>query len=280
MNIESTSKTSETKTSKTNEAQSNSSSTSSTNSTSFKEELELVSTNEPNEAKQSEKAEDKDKNLQKLTEENVKKLENKENDKLISLHAQKKFSPYDKLNSEIQTIKSFKNNQNCEIYTTSNITEDKDYSSKNGLDHQDIAFYLNLTSADNQQIALQATPSAATSNVDNNCVTVKSEATQQTVQVSQVLMDSLADSMKTGKSIRVDFGNDIAVVMKVDKEGTVSANFIPSSAAVENYLRNNIASLRQTFEDQNLPYNELSYNEHQKKDQNEQQKQNKEKNNE
>ncbi len=88
---------------------------------------------------------------------------------------------------------------------------------------------------------------------------IKAEATQKTVAVTQTLLDSLNESMKTNKPFRIDFGDDIAVIMKVDKDGILSANFIPGSSAVENYLRGNIGYLRQSFEEQNLDYNELSY---------------------
>ena len=52
---------------------------------------------------------------------------------------------------------------------------------------------------------------------------------------------------------------DIAVIIKVNKDGSLMANFIPGDKAVEQYLRNNIASLRQRFDEENLSYSELSY---------------------
>ena len=47
--------------------------------------------------------------------------------------------------------------------------------------------------------------------------------------------------------------------MKIDSKGKVSAEFIPGDKAVEAYLRNNIGFLKQRFDDQNLPYNDLLY---------------------
>ena len=52
--------------------------------------------------------------------------------------------------------------------------------------------------------------------------------------------------------------------MKIDKNGKVSAEFIPSDKVAEQYLKDNIAFLRQTFDEQHLAYNELTYREQSK----------------
>lgn len=143
------------------------------------------------------------------------------------------------------------------------------------MDNNDIMFFVNLV--ENRQMIAQNNP-VINSNINNNFTDIKSEATQETVRVSATLMDAINDSLKTNKSFRIDFDKDIAVIMRVDKEGVLSANFIPGSAAVENYLRNNIETLRQNFDNQNLPYNELSYKRQQKEEH--QQHQNKENENE
>ena len=82
---------------------------------------------------------------------------------------------------------------------------------------------------------------------------------QQNVQVSSVLMDKLAESMKTNQPFRIDFDKDVSVIIKVNKDGSLAANFIPGDKAVEQYLRNNISFLRQRFDEQNLSYSQLSY---------------------
>lgn len=220
---------------------------------------------------------------------------------IVSFHASeisKDVNPYDVLNTELRTINNLKNNLATNpngtlttgllgsISVTDETSDTAKDSKKIGLDEQDSSFYLGMIN--NQQIKLQLDAAAsssvgeAASKNNNNYTLVQSDATQQTVKVSSVLMDALADSMKNNKTVRVDFGGDIAVVMKVDKQGVLSANFIPSTAAVENYLKNNIASLRQNFDSQNLAYNDLSYSEQQKKGQNDNQREskNKEKDNE
>lgn len=98
---------------------------------------------------------------------------------------------------------------------------------------------------------------------------------QQNVQVSSVLMDKLAESMKTNQPFRIDFDKDVSVIIKVNKDGSLAANFIPGDKAVEQYLRNNIASLRQRFDEQDLSYTQLSYSN--SRQQQQQKRQNKEK---
>jgi len=82
---------------------------------------------------------------------------------------------------------------------------------------------------------------------------------QQNIKVSSVLMEKLSESLNTNKPFRIDFDKDVSVIIRVNKDGSLSANFIPGDKAVEQYLRNNIASLRQRFDEENLSYSELTY---------------------
>ena len=93
----------------------------------------------------------------------------------------------------------------------------------------------------------------------DNVITSDAQNVQQNVKVSSVLMEKLSESMKTNQPFRIDFDKDVSVIIKVNKDGSLAANFIPGDKAVEQYLRNNISSLRQRFEEQNLPYSDLSY---------------------
>jgi hypothetical protein len=104
-----------------------------------------------------------------------------------------------------------------------------------------------------------------------------SQNVQRNVQVSSILMDKLNESLKTNRPFRIDFDKDISVIIKVNRDGSLAANFIPGDKAVEQYLRNNIASLRQRFDEENLPYSELSYSNSR---QNQQQRRKKENDNE
>lgn len=179
--------------------------------------------------------------------------------------------PLNELSSKIAALSNIKNHFGAKMQSvgskTEKISDKGDYCQTMKMEQNDITFFVNLVN--NQQMSAQS-PQAV--NQQSTIFTdIKSEATQQTVQVSATLMDAINSSVKTNKPFRIDFGSDVAVIMKVDKDGNLSANFIPGSAAVEAYLKNNIDSLRQNFSDQNLPYNELSYSKQQRHGQQQQQ---------
>lgn len=50
-------------------------------------------------------------------------------------------------------------------------------------------------------------------------------------------MDKLSESMKTNQPFRIDFDKDVSVIIKVNKDGSLAANFIPGDKAVEQYLK-------------------------------------------
>ncbi len=88
--------------------------------------------------------------------------------------------------------------------------------------------------------------------------------TYKSSEVSKTLTNMLIDSIKTNKPFRIDFGNDISAILRVSPQGKISAEFIPSDKIAEEYLKNNISYLQQVFENQNIPYTELSYRQRQK----------------
>lgn len=175
----------------------------------------------------------------------------------------------DELSSKIATINELKTSASLKTYT---VTKSKDSKSDSDLkikmDNNDITFFINL--AQNQGVSASASAAANFANLSatkDTPVPENAQVTSQSIQVSQTLLNALNDSLQTNKPFRIDFGGDVSVIMKVDKNGNLSANFIPGSAAVENYLRNNIEMLRQNFDNQSLPYNELTYSNRQKQDQ-------------
>ncbi len=99
------------------------------------------------------------------------------------------------------------------------------------------------------------------------------KAVQSTAKATLALIEALKESAKNHQAFRVDFDKDISVILQVNRGGKINANFIPGDAAVENYLRNNIQSLRQRFADENIAYEDLTYSQYKN------QKNNKEKNN-
>lgn len=262
------------------------------NTASFKDELKTVQNQDSKNTENTKTSDSKDvqdnQNIQKDAEEKTAQTVSKnqqskiEKDKNSDILDDKKVSDsLNELNSKIATLNDIKSNFNSktnsfELKIEEKTSDKNDYCKTLKMDNNDIKFFTNLV--ENQQMSAQNVQLNNVNNSNNAFTEVKAKATQETVKVSATLLDAINESAKTNKPFRIDFGNDIAVVMRVNKDGNLSANFIPGSAAVENYLRNNIEGLRQSFNEQNLPYDELSYSHRQNQEQN--QNRNKEKENE
>ena len=148
-----------------------------------------------------------------------------------------------------QNIQDLLNTKN--LMSTVNSAQTVDYDAINMSD-SDATFFANLVQ--NTDMSMQSIASQIqTQMADGN------QSIQQNVKVSSVLMEKLSESMKTNQPFRIDFDKDVSVIIKVNKDGSIAANFIPGDKAVEQYLRNNISFLRQRFDEQNLSYSQLSY---------------------
>lgn len=91
--------------------------------------------------------------------------------------------------------------------------------------------------------------------------------TYKTQQTSKTLTSLIEKAYNEQKPVRIDFDNNVSVIMKIDKNGKVSAEFIPGDKAVEEYLRNNIRSLKQRFDDESIAYNDIFYRQSRKQNQ-------------
>lgn len=139
------------------------------------------------------------------------------------------------------TVQSIKNLKSMYNYDTVKISK------------EDAKFFADLV--ENKQFAMQQ-------NGENTTLIKFADEigpTYKTQQTSKVLTDLITKAYNDQKPVRVDFDNNVSVILKVDTKGKVSAEFIPGDKAVEAYLRNNIGYLKQRFDDQNLPYNDLMY---------------------
>lgn len=125
------------------------------------------------------------------------------------------------------------------------------------MNKDDAAFFINMVSGGQFSISANETipDNFSISDID----IAPSVEVQKSIEVSKTLVNLIEKSMQTQKPVRIDFDNNIAVIMKITKDGKISADFIPSNQEVERYLRNNIPLLVQRFEEQNLPYKELTY---------------------
>lgn len=118
----------------------------------------------------------------------------------------------------------------------------------------DAEFFVNLTQ--NNDVSMQNITAQA---IEMTQQGADVKEVQQNVKVSQALLDALTESREKNQPVRIDFDQDVSVVLRVGKDGALAANFIPGDKAVEQYLRNNIETLKNTFNENDLPYSDLSY---------------------
>ncbi len=137
------------------------------------------------------------------------------------------------------------------VMTDTQIPTKVDYSNIQ-MDTDDAKFFADLVQ--NTDKTLQDVTVQLRTNVEENVKNV-----EKNVKVSTTLLNALSESLKTNQPFRINFDKDISVIIKVDRDGTLSATFIPGDKAVEQYLRQNISTLRQRFDDRELSYKELSY---------------------
>lgn len=126
------------------------------------------------------------------------------------------------------------------------------------MDKDDAKFFVDMVHDGQFSLNLQGEVNASVMQLD----AASEIKTYKSANVSKTLVNLIEDSYNKQKPVRIDFDNNVSVVLKIDKAGKVTAEFIPGDEAVEQYLRNNIASLKQSFDDKDLPYNDLLYRQH------------------
>lgn len=130
-----------------------------------------------------------------------------------------------------------------------------DFSPSNiAMTEADAEFFVNLTQ--NNNVSAEAVVAQAQNMLNNGAEVAQ---VKQNVQISQTLLNALIAAKENNQPLRIDFDQNISVILRVGKDGAIAANFIPGDKAVEQYLRNNIETLKNTFKENELPYSDLSY---------------------
>ena len=91
-----------------------------------------------------------------------------------------------------------------------------------------------------------------------NLDSLSSEALEKNIGVSKTLADLITKSMNENKPFRIDFDNNISIIIKITRDGKLSADFLPSSQVAEAYLKENLPLLKQRFDENNINYGELN----------------------
>ncbi len=130
---------------------------------------------------------------------------------------------------------------------------------------EDAMFFVNM--AQDGKFSVETTPTGEFKGIMQT-ETLQNTVSQKAVEVTNKITELIQKAQSTQKPVRITFDNDVSVILKIDKHGKITAEFIPGSAEVENYLRANIPALRQRFEEQNLPYNDLLYRQNNRQNRN------------
>ena len=124
------------------------------------------------------------------------------------------------------------------------------------INEQDAEFFVNLVNDNANGVNAQSIAAQAQNAVDTGADV---QQVQKSAHLSEALLNAINTAKETNQPLRIDFDNNVAVILRVSKDGTIAANFIPGDKAVEQYLRNNIDLLKNNFDENNLPYSDLSY---------------------
>ena len=166
----------------------------------------------------------------------------------------------------VQDVLLNANKQLADIAVMTEVPSKVDYT-KVQMSYDDAAFFADLVQDTDKTLQTVVT------DIQNNTV---SEKVAQHVKVSATLMTALSEAVKNNQPFRIDFDKDISVIIKVERDGSLSAKFIPGDRAVEQYLRHNISMLQQRFDEQELSYKELTYTRQQRNRQQQERRNNKE----
>lgn len=243
----------------------------SSSESSFKDEMNKVSTSDKKDEKvekdKSETMIDKEAPKQETSKDEV-VTNNSKNPAAIELEASKfvSMSMIDVNSMLTNDIEQMVNNTNSVNFTQLNSLDTANEISKNSslftldftdnlsVTQSDAEFFLNLTQKNDVSVQNITTQAQTMLNQGANVKEV-----QQNVRISETLLNAINNARETNQPLRIDFDQNVSVILRIGKDGTIAANFIPGDRAVEQYLKNNIESLKNTFNENDLPYSDLSY---------------------
>lgn len=240
-------------------------------SSSFKDEMEKVSSeNSKDKAsdKKAEEAADK-KNMEDASVKDNSEVKDDDEDQNLSFNGQVEYDKFASMslldaNSMLANdIRQVVNSSTLQV-TSNSMAMDEiqmntgimslDFSSNISMTQADAEFFVNLTQ--NNDVSMQNITAQA-QNLLNQGADVRE--VQQNMKISETLLNALNTAKENNQPLRIDFDQNVAVILRIGKDGALAANFIPGDKAVEQYLRNNIESLKNTFRENDLPYSDLSY---------------------
>jgi hypothetical protein len=242
----------------------------STTDSSFKDEMNKVSTAEKKDEKIKDTTEDDKLPIAEKDQSNIKDSQNNNDTKIKSLEQHNTETTKFASLSMIDANALLTNDIEQMMTTTPTVSTDDsiyqtdlgkdtkvltlDFSNNLSMTESDAQFFIDLTQ--NNTVNTQAVIEQAQMALDNGA---ELSQVQQNAKISETLLNAINTAKENNQPLRIDFDQNVSVILRIGKDGSFAANFIPGDKVVEQYLKNNMDSLKSTFEEKELPYTDLSY---------------------
>lgn len=151
------------------------------------------------------------------------------------------------------------------VYSKDIFNSDKETRLKmDKIDQEDISFLKKCAETPDMNVVAINPQNTVVNYVINNNIEKSSQLTDvsyKSLNVSKTLVNIIDYAYKTQKPVRLDFEGQSSVILKIDTEGKLTAQFLSSDKAMETLLKNSIPQLRSKMDSEGLPYKEISYRE-------------------
>ena len=153
------------------------------------------------------------------------------------------------------------------------------------INHQPRTFKFDTITSEDEKF-LQLLSSSTTTVIDKMIISQNTDEVQiqtkdginvsyKTTNFSKGVFNIVEYAFNSQKPIRVEMTENSSVILKIDKGGQLSAEFLSSDKAMEAMLKNNIPILRNKLDTEGVPYKDISYKDQPKEKQNQRQQRNK-----
>lgn len=108
-------------------------------------------------------------------------------------------------------------------------------------------------------------PNVAINNSDSIVVEdEKGKKTLKKLDFSKSMMNLIEYAYGSNRPIRLDFAQNLSIILKIDKQGQVSAEFVSSDKAMGYLLKTNLPLLRQKLDSEGIKYKKIFYRDEEK----------------
>jgi len=88
----------------------------------------------------------------------------------------------------------------------------------------------------------------------------------ENLNFSKRMMDMVEYLYTSNRPLRLDFADDLSIILRIDRQGQISAEFIATSKAMEYLLKTNIPLLKQKLDSAGIKYKKIYYKEEDEKE--------------